>query len=430
MKIDFSPPDITDAEKDAVATALSSGWITRGPLVEQFEQELAFWCQVSGCICLNSATAALESALRLLGIGPGDEVITSAYTYTASASVVCHVGATLVLVDTAPGSYEMDYEALARLVTSRTKAIIPVDIAGVMCDYDALHAALAGVAQHFSPTPDTWQELFDRPIILADGAHSFGATYKGQPSGSVADFTAFSFHAVKNLTTAEGGALVWRTRESMNDAALYQQLKLLSLHGQNKDALSKSEPGQWEYDIIAPLYKYNMTDLAAALGLAQLKRYPQMLARRRAILERYVDGLASGEVEFLPHYTARGDSSGHLCLARLTGRSAKFRNHLIKQMAEREISCNVHYKPLPLHPAYQKGYRINIADSPELKYFPIQTFTKYNKPDFDIADFPHAYAQFENEVTLPLYSTLTDTEVDYVIESFKASYGECVRAGV
>ncbi|MDR1183361.1 MAG: DegT/DnrJ/EryC1/StrS family aminotransferase [Coriobacteriales bacterium] len=405
MRIEFSPPDITEAEIEAVVDALRSGWITTGPRVKQFERELASWCEVPRSVCLSSATSALESALRQLGIGPGDEVITSAYTYTASASVVCHVGATLVLADTASGSYEIDYEALANLITPRTKAIIPVDIAGVMCDYETLEACLTSVSERFSPTAGTLQEAFNRVPILTDGAHSFGATYQGQPSGSVADFTTFSFHAVKNITTAEGGALVWRAREGIDDEAFYQQLMLLSLHGQNKDAFSKSRAGAWEYDVIAPLYKCNMTDLTAALGLAQLKRYPQMLARRHVIVERYVDALASSNIELLSHHTERGVSSGHLCLIRLIGQSADFRNRLIARMAECDITCNVHYKPLPL-------------------------LTAYRNLGFDITDFPNALAQFENEVTLPLHSKLSDAEVDYVVESFQASYEECVRAGV
>jgi dTDP-4-amino-4,6-dideoxygalactose transaminase len=405
MRVDFSPPDVTEREIEAMVDALRSGWITTGPRVKRFEKELSAWCQTPRTACLNSATAALECALRLLGIGPGDEVITSAYTYTASASVVCHVGATLVLADTAFGSYEMDYESLPHLITPRTKAVIPVDIAGVMCDYEALAAVLTSVSERFAPAPGTRQEAFSRVPIIADAAHSFGATYRGQPSGSVADFTAFSFHAVKNLTTAEGGAITWRADTGLDDEEVYRQLMLLSLHGQDKDALSKSKAGAWEYDIIAPLYKCNMTDLLAALGLAQLERYPQMLAKRRAVLERYVEGLASLSVAVLAHYTPRGTSSGHLCLVRLLGRGMAFRNQLIERMAERDVVCNVHYKPLPL-------------------------LTAYRNLGFDIADFPHAYAQFENEVTLPLHSRLTDEEVDYVIESFEASYKECVQAGV
>jgi dTDP-4-amino-4,6-dideoxygalactose transaminase len=425
MRIDFSPPDITEVEVQAVADALRSGWITTGPRVEQFEQELASWCGTARVGCLNSATAALECALHLLGIGPGDEVITSAYTYTASASVICHTGATPVLVDTAPGSYEMDYEALVRAITARTKVIIPVDIAGVMCDYDVLFDIVGSVAARFDPTPDTLQQSFDRAIVLADGAHSFGATYRGRPSGSVADFTAFSFHAVKNLTTAEGGAITWRAREGVDNETLYRKVKLFSLHGQNKDAFSKTRAGAWEYDVVAPLYKCNMTDVAAALGLAQLKRYPELLIRRREILERYDAGLVSnglvlsgsaadeaaldelspGSVNMLQHFTERRASSGHLCLVRLIGRSEDFRNQFIERMAERGVACNVHYKPLPL-------------------------LTAYKNLGFDIKDFPNAFRQYENEVTLPLHTRLTNDEVDYVIDSFKESYRKCVRTGV
>jgi dTDP-4-amino-4,6-dideoxygalactose transaminase len=432
MRIDFSPPDITESEIQAVADALRSGWITTGPRVGQFEQELASWCGTARVGCLNSATAALECALHLLGIGPDDEVITSAYTYTASASVICHVGATPVLVDTAPGSYEMDYEALANAITARTKAVIPVDIAGVMCDYDSLFDVLRSVASRFEPAPGTLQQSFDRVIVLADGAHSFGASYQGRPSGSVADFTTFSFHAVKNLTTAEGGAITWRAREGLDDDALYREVKLFSLHGQDKDALSKTKAGAWEYDVIAPLYKCNMTDVAAALGLMQLKRYPELLARRREILERYGLGLAPGasapgasvsggsasgvgsrapgdlapgDIDLLQHYTERGVSSGHLCLVRFVGRGESFRNHFIECMAERGVACNVHYKPLPL-------------------------LTAYKNLGFDIKDFPNAFRQYENEATLPLHTRLTNDEVDYVIDSFKESYRKCVRAGV
>jgi dTDP-4-amino-4,6-dideoxygalactose transaminase len=405
MRIDFSPPDITEAEIEAVADALRSGWITTGPRVKQFEQELAQWCQTSKVFCVNSATAALECALYLLGIGPGDEVITSAYTYTASASVICHVGATPVLVDTAPGSYEMDYDALMRAVTPRTKAVIPVDIAGVMCDFDALTAALGSVAERFAPTPGTLQEAFDRVPILADGAHSFGATYKGSPSGAVADFTAFSFHAVKNLTTAEGGALTWRPRAGLDDEALYKRAKLFSLHGQDKDALAKSRAGDWEYDVIAPLYKCNMTDVVAALGLVQLRRYPALLEARRALLEQYTSKLAlklsSSEAELLAHYTATGNSSGHLCLVRLVGKDEHFRNRFIERMAAHEVACNVHYKPLPL-------------------------LTAYKALGFSIDDYPHAHAQYKNEVTLPLHTRLSLEDVDYITTAFEASYQECV----
>jgi dTDP-4-amino-4,6-dideoxygalactose transaminase len=405
MRIEFAPPDITDAEAQAVAEALRSGWITTGPRVERFEHELASWCTTSRVACLNSATAALECALHLLGVGPGDEVITSAYTYTASASVICHAGATPVLLDTAPGSYQMDYRLLSAAVTERTKAVIPVDVAGVTCDYDLLFESLKEARARFNPTPGTLQECFDRPIVVADAAHSFGATYRGQPSGALADFTAFSFHAVKNLTTAEGGALTWRVREGLDDDAIYQQIRLFSLHGQTKDALSKNRAGAWEYDIVAPLYKCNMTDVAAALGLAQLERYSGLLARRRAIIERYDSGLSPKHAETLRHYTEHYSSSGHLYPVRLIGKGESFRNRLIERMAHREVACNVHYKPLPL-------------------------LTAYRNLGFDIGDFPNAFRQYENEVTLPLHTRLTDEDVEYVIDSFAESYRECVQAGV
>ena len=426
MRIDFSPPDITEAEIDAVAEALRSGWITTGPRTKQFERELAAWCTTPRVACLSSATAALECALRLLGIGPGDEVITSAYTYTASASVICHVGATPVLVDVAAGTYEMDYGAVAAAVTPRTKAVIPVDIAGVMCDYEELTRQLEGVSGLYTPAAGTLQEAFDRVVIVADAAHSFGAERGGVPCGAVADFTAFSFHAVKNLTTAEGGALTWRPHAGLDDQQLYEGCMLLSLHGQSKDALAKDKAGAWEYDVVAPLYKCNMTDVFAALGLAQLARYPQMLRRRREVLERYERGLAgaaaaagapadgaglpagavadgmglpAGAAEFLQHFTARGSSSAHLCLVRLLGRDQEFRNRFIQGMAQRGVACNVHYKPLPL-------------------------LTAYKDLGFDIGDFKNAMAQFANEVTLPLYSKLTDEEVDFVIACFKETYRE------
>jgi dTDP-4-amino-4,6-dideoxygalactose transaminase len=405
MRIEFSPPDITEAEIQSVVDALRSGWITTGPRTKRFEQELATWCQTSKVVCLNSATAALECALRLLGVGPGDEVITSAYTYTASCSVICHVGATPVLVDIQSDSFEMNYNALTQAITPRTKVIIPVDIAGIMCDYDVIREKIEQVKDRFSPKPGTLQEAFDRVIVLADAAHSFGATYKGQPSGAVADFTAFSFHAVKNLTTAEGGALTWRAREGLDNATLYKQLMLLSLHGQDKDALAKNKPGSWEYDIVAPLYKCNMTDIAAALGMAQLEGYHKRLARRQDILERYASKLASEDIEFPAHYTERGSSSGHLCIVRLLGRGQAFRNLFIEKMAEHEVSCNVHYKPLPM-------------------------LTAYRKLGFVLADYPRAYLHYENEVTLPLHTLLTNEDVDYVVDAFKASYRECVGAGV
>lgn len=402
-RISFSPPDITQAELDEVADALRSGWITTGPKTKEFEREIARFAQAERAAAFASATAALECALRAFGIGPGDEVITSAYTYTASCSVICHVGATPVLCDVAPGSYEMDYDALPDLVTERTRAVIPVDIAGRMVDYDRLFAALDSASDRWKPASEL-QSAFDRVIVLADAAHSFGATYQGRPSGSVADFTAFSFHAVKNLTTAEGGALAWRAGAFDSDE-LYRRFMLQSLHGQTKDALAKNRAGAWEYDIAFPGWKCNMTDIQAALGLAQLRRYPASLARRRAIVERYERNLGECDVELLRHYGEDFESSGHLMLVRLTGKSSAFRNALIERMANDGVATNVHYKPLPL-------------------------LTAYRDLGFAIADFPNALAQFENEVTLPLHTLLSDEDVDYVAGSFKRALDGLEAEGV
>lgn len=402
-RISFSPPDITQAELDEVADALKSGWITTGPKTKEFEREIARFTQADRAATFASATAALECALRALGISPGDEVITSAYTYTASCSVICHVGATPVLCDVAPGSYEMDYDALDGLITERTRAIIPVDIAGRMVDYDRLFTALDAARDRWTPATEL-QRAFNRVIVVADAAHSFGATYQDQPSGSVADFTAFSFHAVKNLTTAEGGALAWRAGAFDSDE-LYRQFMLQSLHGQTKDALAKNRAGAWEYDIAFPGWKCNMTDIQAALGLAQLRRYPASLARRRAIVERYERALADRDVELLQHYGDGFASSGHLMLVRLTGKSQAFRNALIERMADDGVATNVHYKPLPLLSAYRAL-------------------------GFDIADFPNAFAQFESEVTLPLHTLLSDDDVEYVAASFKRACDELEAEGV
>ena len=402
-RISFSPPDITQAELDEVADALRSGWITTGPKTKEFEREIARFAQAERAAAFASATAALECALRAFGIGPGDEVITSAYTYTASCSVICHVGATPVLCDVAPGSYEMDYDALTDLVTERTRAVIPVDIAGRMVDYDRLFAALDSASDRWKPATEL-QSAFDRVIGLADAAHSFGATYQGRPSGSVADFTAFSFHAVKNLTTAEGGALAWRAGAFDSDE-LYRRFMLQSLHGQTKDALAKNRAGAWEYDIAFPGWKCNMTDIQAALGLAQLRRYPASLARRRAIVERYERNLGECDVELLRHYGEDFESSGHLMLVRLTGKSSAFRNALIERMADDGVATNVHYKPLPL-------------------------LTAYRDLGFAIADFPNALAQSENEVTLPLHTLLSDEDVDYVAGSFKRALDGLEAEGV
>lgn len=392
MKIPFSPPDISEQEVQYVSEVLRSGWITTGPKTKKFEKEIATFCGTNRAVCLNSQTACAEMALRALGIGPGDEVITCAYTYTASASVVCHVGATLVLVDTQPDSFEMDYDALENAITQRTKAIIPVDLGGVPCDYDRLFEIVERKKSLFHPT-NAFQKAIGRVAIMADTAHAFGATWHGKPLGSVADFSSFSFHAVKNLTTAEGGALTWREIDGIDDAKMYRQLQLLSLHGQSKDAFAKTQVGAWEYNILSPAYKCNMTDIAAAIGLAQMERYPAMLARRREIIERYDAAFKPLGVQVLPHYTDDHTSSGHLYLTRVPNITYDQRHEIILKMADAGVACNVHYKPLPM-------------------------MTAYNSMGFDIANFPNAYALFANEITLPLHTKLTDEHVDYIIETY------------
>ena len=393
MKIPFSPPDITEQEADEVRDALLSGWITTGPRTKQLEREIATFCETDRAVCLNSATACLESVLRILGIGEGDEVITSAYTYTASASVVCHVGARLVLVDTQPGSYEMDYDKLADAITERTKVVIPVDLAGIPCDYDKIFQVVESKKHLFHPRNDI-QKAFGRVIVSADAAHAFGATWHGKKIGSVADFTSFSFHAVKNFTTAEGGALTWLSCDGIDNEQLYHQFQLLSLHGQSKDALAKTQLGAWEYDIVSPAYKCNMTDVMAAIGLVQMKRYPGLLARRRQLIETYNEALKDCNVALLDHFNEEHVSSGHLYLVRLLGRDSAYRNEVITEMARREIACNVHYKPLPM-------------------------MTAYKALGFDIKDYPNAYHQFENEVTLPLHTRLTEEQVEFMLHNFK-----------
>ena len=392
-KIPFSPPDMTYAEVEEVKESILSGWITTGPRTKEFENMIAMCCGTNKVVCLNSATACMEMILRVLGVGPDDEVITSAYTYTATASVTCHVGAKVVMVDTAPDSFEIDYSKLADAITPRTKAILPVDLAGVVCDYDKIFAAVKSKKDIFVPANDI-QKAFGRVVVLADAAHAFGAKWHGKMCGEIADFTSFSFHAVKNLTTAEGGALTWRPVEGMDDEWIYKQFQLLSLHGQNKDALTKTQLGAWEYDIVAPNYKCNMTDIMAAIGLAQLKRYPEMLYRRRQIIERYDAALEASEipVRVLNHYGDEHSSIGHLYLVRLLGKTLEQRNEVINRMAERGIACNVHYKPLPMMTAYK-----NLG--------------------FDINDYPNAYNQFVNEITLPLHTKLTDEDIDYVISN-------------
>lgn len=393
-KIPFSPPDISQNEIGKVVEVLKSGWITTGPKTKEFEKKIASYCGTKKAVCLNSATAALELSLRLFGIGEGDEVITSAYTYTASASVVCHVGAKLVLVDTAPGSYQMDYDKLQQAITERTKAIIPVDIAGVMCDYDKIFEIVNAKKQLFH-ADNAYQAALGRILVLADSAHGFGASYKGKMSGSVADFTSFSFHAVKNLTTAEGGAVAWRTIPGLDNEEIYKQFMLLSLHGQSKDALAKTKLGAWEYDIVMPAYKCNMTDIMAAIGLGQMERYADILAKRRALISCYDSGLSDLNVSVLKHFTDEYQSSGHLYLMRLNGKDSKFRNAFITKMAEAGIACNVHYKPLPMHTAYK-----NMG--------------------FDIQNYPNAFKQFENEVTLPLNSLMDLDDAKYVVEATKS----------
>ena len=383
---------MTEAEVQEVAEALRSGWITTGPKTKEFEKEIAAYCGTSKAVCLSSATACMESILRALGVGPGDEVITCAYTYTATASVTCHVGATVRLVDTAPGSFEMDYSRLADAITERTKVVIPVDLGGVVCDYDQIFAAVESRKQLFRPANDI-QAAFGRVIVLADAAHAFGARWHGRMCGSIADFTSFSFHAVKNLTTAEGGALTWRDHDGVDNESLYKLFQLLSLHGQNKDALAKTKLGAWEYDIIAPYYKCNMTDVMAGIGLAQFRRYPGLLARRRQIIERYDAALKGLPVQLLNHYGEEHASSGHLYLTRLLGKCMEERNEIIVRMAERGVACNVHYKPLPM-------------------------MTAYKALGLDIRDYPNAYNQFVNEVTLPLHTKLSDEDVAYVIGNF------------
>ncbi len=392
MNIPFSPPDITEEEIEAVAEVLRSGWITTGPKTKALEKEIAQFCHTSKAVCMNSATACMEMILRIFGIGPGDEVIVPAYTYTASASVVCHVGAVLKLVDVSKDSLHMDYAVLEQMITDKTKAIIPVDIGGIMEDYAAIRTIVMSKKAIFKPT-NKLQEALGHVLILADSAHGFGAVRNGKMSGECADFTSFSFHAVKNFTTAEGGALVWKDIEQIDNEALYHNFMLLSLHGQSKDALAKTSLCAWEYDIIGTYYKCNMTDIMAAIGIVQMKRYPKLLARRRQIIERYTSGIKADNVAIMNHYTEEYQSSGHLYMVRLLGQEESYRNEIIRRMAEAGVATNVHYKPLPMH-------------------------TAYKKMGFDIKDYPNAYAMYCNEITLPLNTCLTDEQVEYVIKTF------------
>ncbi len=401
MNIKFSPPDISESEIELVSEALRSGWITTGPKTKLLEKKIADMVGAAKCTCLNSQTACAEVSLRILGIRAGDEVIVPAYTYTATASVVCHVGAKLVMIDCDKNSLEMDYKALEAAITEKTKAVIPVDLAGIPCDYDRIFDIVERKKNIFKPANDI-QEKLGRIAIVCDAAHAFGAERHGKPVGSIADFTNFSFHAVKNFTTAEGGAMTWRHIDGVDDEMIYKQTQLLSLHGQSKDALAKTQLGAWEYDIVAPLYKCNMTDVAAAIGLAQFERYPSMLERRKEIIKKYDAAFKPLGVEVLPHYTDEHNSSGHLYITRVPNVGDKERREIIIKMAESGVACNVHYKPLPMHTAYK-----NLG--------------------FDIKDFPNAYAHYENEITLPLHTCLTDEEVEYVIETYKNILGGYIK---
>lgn len=390
--VPFSPPDISELEINEVAASLRSGWITTGPRTKQLEKNIAEWIGTKKCVCLNSQTACAEMALHVMGIGEGDEVITSAYTYTASASVIAHVGARIVLVDTQKDSLEMDYDSLEAAITEKTKAIIPVDLAGIPCDYDRIFEIVEKKKHLFKPNGEL-QAALGRIAVMADTAHAFGAKWHGKMIGAVADFSSFSFHAVKNLTTAEGGALTWKTIPGISDEDIYKKLQLLSLHGQSKDALAKTKLGAWEYDIVGTYYKCNMTDIAAAIGLRQFERYPEMLERRKQIISVYDSVLKPLGVEVLSHYTDRYESSGHLYITRIPGITIEQRNEIIIKMAEMGIACNVHYKPLPMH-------------------------TAYKRLGFDIKNYPNAYEHFANEITLPLHTCLTDEDVEYVADCY------------
>ena len=392
FNIPFSPPDMTEAEVKEVAEAILSGWITTGPRTKELERQIAEYIGVNKAVCLNSQTACAEMALRLLGIGEGDEVIVPAYTYTASASIVCHVGATLVFADVQTNSLEMDYDQVETLITPRTKAIIPVDLAGIPCDYNRLLQIVENKRPLFQAANDIQQAL-GRVAICADAAHAFGAEWHGKKVGAIADFSAFSFHAVKNMTTAEGGALTWKTIPGISNDELYHKVQLFSLHGQSKDALAKTKLGAWEYDIVGPWYKCNMTDIMAAIGLVQMKRYPDMLLRRKAIIERYDRALKAAGIEVLEHYTDFHQSSGHLYITRIPNITLEQRQCIIEQMAEEGIATNVHYKPLPM-------------------------MTAYKNMGFDIKNYPNAYAHFANEITLPLHTKLTNEEIDYIIDNY------------
>ena len=393
--IPFSPPDITDLEIESVVDALKSGWITTGPKTKKLEKEIIKFTGADGCVCLNSQTACAELSLRLLGIGSGDEIITCAYTYTATASVIAHVGAKMILVDCLDkdGKLEIDYSALEKAITDKTKAIIPIDLAGIPCDYEKLFEIVNSKKSLFKPSNEI-QKAIGRIAVVTDAAHAFGASYKGKKVGSIADFSNFSFHAVKNFTTSEGGALTWKTIPGIDNDDIYKKLQLFSLHGQNKDALAKTKAGAWEYDVVGTYYKCNMTDIAAAIGLAQMQRYQKMLEKRKNIIKKYDEAFLPMGLLPLKHYTDEYSSSGHLYIIRIPDIEEKTRNEIIEEMAKRGIATNVHYKPLPMHTAYKElGFNIN--------------------------DYPNAFKKYKNSITLPLYTKLTDDDVDYIISNFK-----------
>lgn len=400
MNIPFSPPDIGEEEITEVVEALKSGWITTGPKTKLFEQKITELSNSERTVCLNSSTAAMEMTLRLLEIGEGDEVITTAYTYTASCSVICHVGATPIMIDIQENSFEMDYEKLEKAINEKTKAIIPVDIGGVMCDYDRINEIVESKKAIFKPSNEIQKQL-GRVAVIADSSHAIGATRNGKKAGEYADFTCFSFHAVKNLTTAEGGAVTWKKNDNLDDEAIYQRFQILSLHGQTKDALHKNKLGAWEYDILEPAYKCNMTDIMAGIGLAQIKRYPDMVARRHEIIKKYEKALEGHNVELLEHENQENNSksSGHLFIVRMNGIDVETRNEIIIKMAERGIATNVHYKPLPM-------------------------LTAYKNLGFDIKDYPNSYNFYKGEITLPLYTLLTDEQAEYIISNFVEISGE------
>lgn len=392
MKVPFSPPDISELEIKKVSEVLSSGWITTGPVVKEFEDKICEFLGTNKTVALASATAALEGALRVLGIGKGDEVIVPAYTYTATASPVIHVGATLKMCDVTKDSFEMDYSKLDELINEKTKAIIAVDLGGVIADYETIFEIADRKKSIFKPNSKL-QESLGRIAVIADGAHSFGSSKNGVMAGAIADMTSFSFHAVKNLTTAEGGALTWKPFNGVSDEEIYKELQLYSLHGQSKDALAKNKAGAWEYDVVYPAYKCNMPNINAAIGLAQLERYDGMLARRKTLNQRYEKAFREVGLVTMDHYKAPMNSTGHLYLVRIPGASLEQRNQIIEDMAKREIACNVHYKPLPM-------------------------LTAYKNLGFEIKDFPNAYKQFENLISIPVFSIMTDEQNEYVIENF------------